>query len=624
MRLVIDLGGAGTSARGRARLALARALVLAAGDRLDLRVTGDVDVSADETLADPLPPTGFSAYRTARSGIEPDAARRLDRIVRNLHVATLEPHVVLSVPDGDDPALFTVRSPPRSVRADGSGGGDVLGLVVASQDAGEDAGDDAGDDAGEPDGRSARHDVPAEATVAVSPDAPDAGARVLALVERLAGRGGPHPSRRPVPGFSMSDAIDAIGQVIGRVIGRSGADDAAIASAVAPALDAAIEAGRPGEELGPPRLLVDVTQTHRTDMATGIQRLVRRTVEALAARSERKVVPVVLQRGALVAVPGPDRSAPLGEAVSWRTGDVLLMLDSSWGRYGEFAAHFQAARAVGGAVHTVVYDLTPLVMPDAVDGKLIAPFDAWFRAAARESDGLICISRTVAGEVARYIRERRIPHRDGLRIGSWPLGSDNLSLEQASSPSPALREWFAGDAPTFLMVGTIEPRKRHDLALDAIEALWAGGSPARLLLAGRRGWSTAGLVERIREHPEAGRRLTWLDGASDADIAHAYAHASALVFPSAYEGFGFPIVEAARAGLPVIASDIAVHREVGGEGVAYFATGDAGALADAMRGLIDGSVRPDPARVRTRTWLDSADALLDTIYGWQWHETLRA
>ena len=147
------------------------------------------------------------------------------------------------------------------------------------------------------------------------------------------------------------------------------------------------------------------------------------------------------------------------------------------------------------------------------------------------------------------------------------------------------------------MVGTIEPRKRHAFVLDALERLWADGSPARLLLLGKAGWADPNLVKRLRSHPEIGHRLLWLDDAGDAEVHRAYEEVDALIFASVYEGFGLPIVEAARMGLPVIASDIPVLREVGGDGAAYFRVDDAAALAEAVRAFLDGA-RPDPSRIR--------------------------
>ena len=639
---------------------LVRALAAAAGERIDIRLAVPTGTHGD--VGDALPPHAVSRFPLPR--LPSDAAhaawreamgRVRDEIVR-LHLAALEPHAVVLIADarertGHVPpapcpegalscAIGIVPPPPEDGAGDrlmltvfdgehaattplerdrDAAARRALAIIGASVRAGRATG--AFDDLGVPDDAGALDD----------PGAPDD------VVMR----------RRP-PAHTVLHAIDAIGGHVARGTAQR-ADHAPAPDPVRdpvlnpvldpildPVLDAVIAAGRVGGEIGPPRLLVDVSQTARSGLSTGIQRLVRKLVAALGAAGEpradgRECVPVTLSGplsgGRLVKASGAGRDAARGERIVYRTGDVLLMLDSSWARYDEFVPHFAAVRAVGGAVHTVVYDLTPLLMPDAVAEGLHGPFDAWLRRAALESDGLACISRTVATEVTGYLRAHAIPHRDGLRVGYWKLGSDNLPLAPRPAPDAPSRDradaGTGAGAPTFVMIGTIEPRKRHAVALDAMERLWAAGSNARLLVLGRAGWNVDALVRRLREHPEVGRRLTWIDAASDEDIAQACAAATALVFPSAYEGFGFPIVEAARAGLPVVAADIPVLREVGGKGVAYFAVDDPAALARVLGDVLAGRVRPRPDLVETLSWDESAQSLLDTLYGSAWLETLR-
>ena len=382
------------------------------------------------------------------------------------------------------------------------------------------------------------------------------------------------------------------------------------------------------------RLLLDVSEVHRKDHATGVQRVVRGVTGALRDAGALNAgpfesVPVALHEGRIgVPTRFVDRpSEDAGQLATLQWGDDLLMLDSSWRRYNEFAPLFRMIRERGGRIFTAVYDLVPLLHPDAVDAHVLSVFERWLQQAALVSDGLVCISQAVADEVIAHVETHDWPHRDGLKIGWWHLGSDlppRLDHERVRDEIETVLAAGAADAKTFLMVGTIEPRKRHGVVLDAMERLWADGSDARLLLLGKEGWRVEELARRIRKHSQLGRRLFWFTDVKDAEIALAYKRTDALVFASIYEGYGLPVVEAARAGLGAIVSDIPVLREVGGEGVAYFPPDDAEALADTLRAFERGQVHTDPGRVKVLSWAESGEQLLDVIYGGRWHATLRS
>src|SRR5690606_1150894 len=146
----------------------------------------------------------------------------------------------------------------------------------------------------------------------------------------------------------------------------------------------------------------------------------------------------------------------------------------------------------------------------------------------------------------------------------------------ASRPTTGMPDDVAGilralrARPTFLAVGTVEPRKGYGQLLGAFEQLWAAGVDVTLVIVGKRGWTSAAAVERLEKHAEAGRRLFWLEGISDEYLEAVYAASACLVAASCDEGFGLPLVEAARHGLPLLIRDTPVFREVAGEHAFYF------------------------------------------------------
>jgi glycosyltransferase involved in cell wall biosynthesis len=178
-----------------------------------------------------------------------------------------------------------------------------------------------------------------------------------------------------------------------------------------------------------------------------------------------------------------------------------------------------------------------------------------------------------------------------------------------------------GAGKTVLMVGTLEPRKGHEQALAAFERMWDLGSNARLLIVGKAGWMVEELVRRIRSHNQNGSRLFWVESASDAALAEFYRSSDLLLAASYAEGFGLPLIEAALHGLPTLARDIPVFREVAGSTAVFFTAETGEELAEAIERQLDAGtegMRSIPGTVPT-TWAESARLLMDVIEKGDWY-----
>lgn len=367
-----------------------------------------------------------------------------------------------------------------------------------------------------------------------------------------------------------------------------------------------------------PTVYVDVTQMIGNRRQTGIQRVVRelaRVVPAVATQFRRncRLVHAVgsqfyrlrfehidheqrawLFRLAerrlgrrLLRAAWPLASKPLVA----RSGDILLTLNATWDvpDWFEAVAEFRCT----GFVASVLYDLTPLSHPQFHTADLSERFRVWLDKLERNTDHWVGISRHVAGELNRYLSasvgngdSRRQPTVSAFRLGSElggrslpNLGQGEVGQRPGGSPigmessvpaevRPSLATFLAADAPTLLMVGTLEPRKNHLTTLKACRELWRQGWQGQLLLIGRAGWQHDAVLQAIADMPRD--KLLWLADASDAELQVAYQRSALLVFPSWEEGFGLPIVEALSYGTPVLASDHPVHREVGGQACQYF------------------------------------------------------
>lgn len=376
-----------------------------------------------------------------------------------------------------------------------------------------------------------------------------------------------------------------------------------------------------------PRLMVDVTRIVSRDDRTGVQRVVRRTLESLYGETDLPFapLPVRVESGTLIAcrafaagLTGAAVQAP-DEPVAPARGDVLLLMDNAWD--ADFGPAIADVRAAGGRIVATLYDLIPILQKGTAYGDVPEQFEKWLARALVDSDAIVAISRTVAEELATLVRARGLPARPGLRIGFAHIGSD-FAPRAAGAPAPRIAAAFAPAAPAFLCVGAIEPRKGHRIALSAFEELWRAGFAGRLVFLGRKGWHVDALVVDIHTHPEFGRRLFWFDDASDADLHAAYAQCAAVLAPSCAEGYGLPLSEAAAVGKPVICSDIPVFREIGRDGALYFAVGDPHALAETVRAFAAGAARADPARILQPTWRQATRDLVALIERGGWIATL--
>lgn len=379
-------------------------------------------------------------------------------------------------------------------------------------------------------------------------------------------------------------------------------------------------------------LYVDVTSVVEQDAGTGIQRAVKETIRALYSGKFAEVEPVAveLKNGDLFEARGWLSSkgllAPYESTqsdfsrVDFLPGDVLLMLDSTWLRYAEFHPIFERARQARVPVITTVYDLLPIRLPEYfVDGGS-KWFENWFRDAVQSSDGLLCISRAVAEDVVDYV-EKNCPAKNTLKVGCWHLGSELPDTDSGRS----VRVIAVQQNPYLLTVGTIEPRKSHALTLQAMERLWAQGIELSFCIAGKTGWKVDDLMEKIRNHPELGKRLFLVEKPSDSEMAALYQGAAGLVFMSAGEGFGLPLVEAAHYGIPILCSDIPVFREIAGAFATYVKLGAAKNVSEEILmwwNLKESGSLPDTRNMPRLTWEESAEQMLKVVIdeNWLWRK----
>lgn len=385
------------------------------------------------------------------------------------------------------------------------------------------------------------------------------------------------------------------------------------------------------------KIFVDVSTVVVNDHKTGIQRVVRAISAELLQNDNIDVELVyttvnssVYRRAStymrdVFTSDIPDDSA----IIEFINGDVLLHLDLHPGNAIAHQFLLRDLRNKGVNVYYVVYDILPLLKPESFWPELCSEFESWIQSVCF-SDGAICISRSVAAELRDYVSNYGGERQSTLNIGWFHLGADVHN----SAPSKGGLDESAEvilekiqQSITFLMVGTIEPRKGHIQTLRAFESLWDNGADYCLIFVGKLGWGMDDFGFRIMNHHETGKRLFWLRGISDEYLCRVYSCSSCLIAASEGEGFGLPLIEAAQYGIPLLIRDIPVFREVAGEHAFYFFDDLLPTtIADAVCSwfsLFSKGDAPDSNAMPRLTWADSSKQLLSVINDQDWTFTTK-
>lgn len=379
--------------------------------------------------------------------------------------------------------------------------------------------------------------------------------------------------------------------------------------------------------------LVDISNLFVNDAGTGIQRVVRHVLDELLATPPPgyRVEPVCLGDDGVFRYARSycqkryfeGERLPPDEPVEFASGDVYLGLDLVAHLIPAYIDVFRTMRNRGVQQHFVLYDLLPVLRPDCFEPHLLPLFRRWYEAVADVADSVICISQAVADEFEAWLHQARPARQRPLAIGWFHLGADLAKAGTASASGEPIAEDLAelDDHPTFLMVGTIEPRKGHAQTLAAFDQLWEQGVAANLLVIGKSGWLVDDLLQQLREHPLRGKRLFWFENASDDLLLAAYSRASALLMASEGEGFGLPLIEAAHHGVPLIVRDLPVFREIAGEHSHYFTGYDSSSLSQALRTWLELDARgqaPQSDGVQWKTWKEATAQLVEVVRREDW------
>ena len=259
-----------------------------------------------------------------------------------------------------------------------------------------------------------------------------------------------------------------------------------------------------------------------------------------------------------------------------------------------------------------VHDLIGMLFPQNLPPASRFYWSRWLPFTIRAADAIIADSVATRDDLNRLLG---IPIQ---RIHVVYLGVQERFKPQPAERVSALRERYLLSRPFILYLGTLEPRKGIDTLIDAFAQI-AGSHAIDLIIAGKKGWWWNSLSAQIGRH-NLEQRIHFLDYVPDEDLPTLFSAASLFAFPSRYEGFGLPVLEAMACGTPVVCANTSSLPEVTGDAAFLVPANNPTLLADTFRKVID---KPEIAarlsqtgrsRAAEFTWAKAAQTTLEVYH----------
>jgi len=225
-----------------------------------------------------------------------------------------------------------------------------------------------------------------------------------------------------------------------------------------------------------------------------------------------------------------------------------------------------------------IHDMTCWLLPETHFPANIAGDRRLAERIFRPADGLIAVSEATRQDAMRILK---IP---GEKIRTIHHGIAEPFFQVTAADAARVRERLGLQRPYLLFVGTIEPRKNVERLLNVYESLPASTREQfELILAGPPGWSQSQTLARLRN---PARGIRYLGYVGEEDLPGLFAAATAFVYPSLYEGFGFPVAQAMASGTPVITSNVSALPEIAGGAALLIDPQSEAELRDAMQEML--------------------------------------
>jgi len=307
---------------------------------------------------------------------------------------------------------------------------------------------------------------------------------------------------------------------------------------------------------------------------TGIGLYTRCLADALEARGVR-----LARLGARVS--GEDPRGGMGRT-AYVLGRLPQALRRSEARLYHALGNFNLplVRTPGKVYVLTVHDLIPLDMPETVSRAYRWQFRLWLARSVRVADRIVCVSACTRDDL--LARHPEVADKVSVAYN----GVDHVDHHVPDATTEDFLRTLALPKRFTLYAGSLDVRKNVSLVLDALERLKARGRPVALVMAGQRWFGSGSVESRVARMRSEGHDIRALGYQSEAVFYELMRRATVFAFPSRYEGFGLPPLEAMRLGTPAIVSTTGATPEVCGDGAPAVRPDDAEGLAEAMERLM--------------------------------------
>ena len=257
-----------------------------------------------------------------------------------------------------------------------------------------------------------------------------------------------------------------------------------------------------------------------------------------------------------------------------------------------------------------IHDLVPFIFPEESKLTRTLVYQALFGATVRRAKRIIAVSDNTRRDIVRFFDV----HPENIHV--IPLAAEKRYQPQSAADDREMLSKYRIRPPYLLYVGTIEGRKNLHCLISAFSEIVKHGYPHNLVIVGKRGWRTQRFDEALGRFPVKGRiQLTRY--MPDEALPALYRQAEVFVYPSIYEGFGLPPLEAMACGTPVVCSRASSLPEVVGDAALLFDPTDSAVLARALESVIDSPATKERLSRRGRErasrfcWSETAAKTLD-------------
>ncbi|MCA9887846.1 MAG: glycosyltransferase family 4 protein [Anaerolineae bacterium] len=366
---------------------------------------------------------------------------------------------------------------------------------------------------------------------------------------------------------------------------------------------------------------ITIDYTPAYEQGAGIGRLIRELTHALAhvdSSTEYKLFVAGANKKPLPPLPGPNfsfrstRITPQWLARIWQRAHLPIPVEVFTGQHDLYHATDFVLPPTLPSTKTIltVHDLSFVKVPETASPSLKRYLDEVAPRSLKRADYIIADSIATKDDSADVYGIGP----DKISVVYGAIQPDFRHIDDAATVQFIRDKYGLGSRPYLLAVGTVQPRKNYSRIIQALAILRSEGHDIQFVIAGGKGW----LQDEMYATMDATKMSDYvklIGYADDADLPVLYSQAACVVFPTLYEGFGFPILEGMACGTPVVTSNVSSLPEVAADAAIIVDPYDVDAIADGIRrSLMDGALRDrlieaGYQRASEFTWQKSAESL---------------